>query len=713
MRGPVDRWRIIIFGVICLVFMTLLLVRLFDIQYRQGPRLRRLALQAHVKKVIIDRQRGTMTDGNGRVLAVSMKVPSCFVDPSQIKNPDEVAALLTPHIRGVSPEKLKKALNKKSLFAWIERKMETKRAAAIKALKIKGVYFQKEYKRYYPRESMAANLLGFVGMDDKGLEGIEYFYDKIMKCDSGYAMYKGDVRGYEIPESNREEKPPEGGFDLVLSIDEVIQHIVEEEVGNVYRKYKAESAMGIVMDPHTGEILAMANFPSYNLNSFANTKASTRRNRVITDMFEPGSTFKLIMASAAEEMGLVNSIDRFECDGKIRIGGFTIRCHASHGIQTFTQVIANSCNEGTVEMAKKIGKKRFYEYIRRFGFGKKTGIALPGEVPGRIMSYKRWADIDLGAIGMGQAVGITALQMVSAVSAIMNGGQLVKPRVVLAIADPETGRVVKRFPKELRQQAISPETAAKVIEIMKEVVVSGTGRRAAMKNYVLAGKTGTAQKIDRETGKYSSKKVISSFIGGGPFPDPRFTIMVVMDEPKDKRASTGVVAVEPFKRIAERCLNYLSVPPTVAEESDDVKAAGVAQAQADEDVGRQFMVLVPRFLGMGKAKVESIARQNDMNIDLGGDGPVVIYQSPKPETPILPESRIVVYLGYSYSTPVSLSNRMMPCLVGKTMMESGEELSPYPVLVRFMGSGLAYAQDPVPGTPLETGAEVKVFFAAD
>jgi len=713
---------VFVFGVICIVFMVLLVVRLLDIQYRQGPRLRRLAVQEHIKRIIIDRKRGNISDRNGRVLAVSMKVPSLFVDPSQVKDADHVILSLSQHVEGISPEGLKKAVTRNGLFSWVERKMEPERAEKIKELNLKGVYFQKEYKRYYPRGNMAANLMGFAGMDDRGLEGIEFYYDKVMRCDSGYAEYKGDIRGYEIPESERIEKSPEGGFDLVLTLDEVVQHIVEEEIGRVFEEFDPNAAMGIVMNPNTGEIIAMSTFPSYDLNKFSTVPAAIRRNKVITDMFEPGSTFKLITAAAAIEEGLVTGNDHFVCDGAAKIGPFTIRCHASHGEQTFTEIIANSCNEGIIEVAKKVGKKRFWNYIDQFGFGKRTGIDLPGEVTGRVISYKRWADLDLGAISMGQAVGVTALQMISAVSAILNGGELVEPRVVMAVADPETGRVVRRFSKNNKARVISSSTAAEIIKIMQEVVIRGTGRRAALENYILAGKTGTAQKIDRETGKYSNTKVISSFVGGGPFPDPQFVIMVIVDEPKGKGASTGMVAVEPFKRIAERALNYLALPPSIAagEESEssrwtavEAHAPDLPSASAVPDENVQYMMLVPRFLGMGKAGVESIAKRNGLNVEVGGHGSRVVYQFPDPDTPVLPDTRVIVYFGSSSTRPVPLAGKMMPCLVGKTMMESSQRLKALPVQVRFLGSGLAYAQEPVPGTPIETGAEVKVFFSSD
>lgn len=708
MKKGINSNRIIVFAVFSVILFVLILLRLYDLQFIQRAKHKEECARQHIKKFILERKRGAILDRNHNVMAISLKVSSIFIAPNQIKDPQLVARTLSEHLDGVTESEVLEKIKKYKYFAWIKRKVEPHIAEKIMELELPGVYLQPEYKRYYPRGRCAANLLGFVGLDGKGLEGVEYYYDDVLSGVSGYEEYKADIRGYEIPQSNKKVTEPSGGYDLVLTIDEVVQYILEEELRKVFDKFQARSAIGIVMNPHNGDILALSNLPDFDPSKFNQVSCQQRKNRAITDIFEPGSTLKIVTALAALEEKLVKPSDTFFCDSDIKIEKFHIRCHAAHGELTLEDVIAQSCNVGMVQIAFRLGKQKLHEYLKKFGFGAKTGIGLPGESAGRLIPYKKWADIDLGAISFGQAIGTTAIQLVSAISAVFNDGLLLQPKFVKKIISPYSAKVVREFPeKVVRRRVISADTAKTMRKIMRKVVEAGTGRRAYLEGYDIAGKTGTAQKID-ETGTYSKTKFVTSFIGAVPAENSKFVILLVIDEPRGERASGGLVAAEPFRRIAERLLVYSNIEP---------KEKVATDRSEKEETGIKYMVSVPNFTGMSRREAESLCRANNFRVKSGGKGNVVVFQYPPAQTPIFFDSPITLYFGEKNpnkskvcTADPKVSRQVMPCLVGKSMREAMGILNNLKIKSTFIGSGVSYAQYPYPGESLSEVDEIRIFF---
>ncbi|MEK6691916.1 MAG: penicillin-binding protein 2, partial [Nitrospirota bacterium] len=399
-----------------------------------------------------------------------------------------------------------------------------------------------------------------VGMDNKGLEGVELAYEGDMKGEEGWLVLGRDALGRDIFPSNNNYKSPSSGRDLYLTIDEVIQYITEKELVNGVERWRAKSAIAIVMNPRTGEILAMGVRPEFNPNIIGNYKPYDWRNRAITDLYEPGSTFKVISAAAALEEGVARVGDLFDCSrGEIEVGGKVMRDAHRHGVLSFTEVIQKSSNIGAIQIGMKLGKERFYKYIKAFGFGEKTGIDLPGESPGKVRVPKEWSGTSIGAVSIGQEIAVSPLQILAAFSAIANDGNLMKPYIVSEVRDNE-GRVIKSFTPQVVRKVISENTSKRLTEILKTVVEEGgTATKAAIQGNLVAGKTGTAQKTDPETGSYSNERYVSSFVGYLPAEDPKISIIVVVDEPKGAIYG-GSVAAPIFKEIAEQVLTYLKIP---------------------------------------------------------------------------------------------------------------------------------------------------------
>ncbi len=543
----------ITFGFIAVVF------RLVDIMLFNHEWFSAKARFQQVRKEMIPVKRGIIFDRRGRELAINLDTESIYCDPSEITSPDKVASALSERINQ-KPEIILAKLNTDRRFNWIERKVDIEYAKGIKDLKLKGIGFAPEVKRYYPKGSLASHVIGFVNVDNNGLEGVEQRYDRYLASRSEKAYVFRDAKGNVLSDGqgfslSREIK----GNNLVLTIDEGLQYILEKNLDAAYLHWKAASATAIMMDPYTGEILAMANRPTFDINDPSNAAPNQRRNRAITDCYEPGSTFKIIVGTAALEEGIVNPDTKFDCSaGYIEVGGKRIKDDHRHGVLSFKEVIQKSSNVGTIKIGLNLGRERLYEYIKRFGFGEKTGIDVAGEVSGWVYSPSKWSGTSIGAISIGQEVAVTPLQVLRAYAAIANGGFLVRPYVVSEVKSPEGNTVYKINPEAKR--ILSEKTANVFREILKTVTEEGgTALEAAVDGNQVAGKTGTAQLIDPKTKRYSREKFVSSFVGFVPADKPKIAMIIVIHEPKGQIYG-GVVAAPVFRKIASESLSYLSVP---------------------------------------------------------------------------------------------------------------------------------------------------------
>ena len=541
--------------------------RLVYLQVIQRAELKLRAERQQEQTVEIEPKRGTIYDRMGRELAVSLDVDSVYGIPAETDNPRALAERLSRILRQ-NPHALEKRLAGDKQFIWLSRKVEPGKAEQVKALGMKEVGIRLETRRFYPKKTLAGPLLGFTGIDNKGLEGVERSYDKVLRGVNGWVLVEKDALGRKVFPGGPgfQYKLPKSGKDIVLTIDEVIQHIAEKELDAALASAKAKGGVCIVMNPQTAEIIALSvrtglhTDRAFNPNEPQRSRPADWRNRAVTDVFEPGSIFKPFLASAALEERVVHPLERFDCSaGKIQVADKVISDAHKNGVLTFTDVIAESSNVGTIKVAMRLGKERFANYISAFGFGKKTGVDLPGEIPGLVKDYHLWSGVSIGAIAIGQEVGVTPLQMANAYCALANGGTLLKPYIVSEIVD-RSGTEGKKFYPQQVGRAITEETCGKVNKIMQRVIEAGTGQRAKPAGYTAAGKTGTAQKIDHRTGRYSKQDYISSFVGFVPANAPRLVILVMIDTPEGVIWG-GSVAAPVFKAVAEQSLAYLQVQP--------------------------------------------------------------------------------------------------------------------------------------------------------
>jgi len=539
--------------------LSLLLIRVLYLQLAKAYNFILLAKKQHTAIIEFQPTRGTIYDRNMRPLAVSVNLDSIFANAREIENKKAVAKKLAS-ITGQSEQFIYGRINRDKGFVWIKRKLSPAEVEKVKALKIKGIEFFRESKRVYPNNSLASQIVGYAGTDNKGLEGLELKYDSCLKGTPGYKATFRDARRREIASFEYEYYPSVDGLNLVLTIDDIIQHIAERELDWAVKQFHPIGACIIVMDPKTGDILAMSNRPTYDLNYFQRAGADSRRNRAVTDMYEPGSIFKIVTASAALEEKAVGLNDRFFCENGAwnHGGGKILHDHKPHGWLTFRQVIEKSSNIGTVKVALKLGGNDLYAYIKKFGFGDMTGIELPGEVGGFVRPVSRWSGTSMYAIPMGQEVSVSPLQMACAMSVIANGGKLMKPRVIRSIQDKH-GEMIEEFEPAVVREVISPGTSATMRDILSGVVADGTGQLAKVEGYNVAGKTGTSQKVE-PNGTYSHTKFIASFVGFAPAKDPKIVVVVMLDQPHPFYYG-GVVAAPVFSRVVKDTLRYLEIRP--------------------------------------------------------------------------------------------------------------------------------------------------------
>ena len=637
----------------------------------------------HQQRLIVDvgASRAEIFDRNLNPLAMSVPVDSAFAVPSEIADPDMVARLIGK-VLDVPREEIATRIASSHSFAWIARKLPPEKAERLAAMNLRGIYFQREGGRFYPKRELAAHVLGYVDVDEKGLAGIEYSLDDSIRSKPGKMLILADAhrRWYDST-----DKAPDSGTSVVLTLDEKIQYIAEKELAQAIHDSGAKTGTVIVENPNSGELLAVANWPTFNPNAAKDSPPDARVDRAASSLYEPGSVFKIVTLSAAIDQGLTGPDEVIDCqNGAIYIAGHRIRDHKAYGDLTVSQVLANSSDVGAIKIGLRLGAPKFYEYIRAFGFGESTGVDLPGESRGMLRRIENWTPVSVGSISMGQEVGVTPLQMITAVSAMANGGLIVRPHVVREL---RRGNQVME-PQELQQvpsRVIKATTAASMRRMLEGVVLNGTGKLARLDGYTSAGKTGTAQKYDPDTGRYSTHDLIASFVGFAPINTPAVTIYVQLDSPAGAQHEGGQVAAPVFQRIAQQVLTYLDVPRDVPAASETLRGSGAHAAQVKDDTLADGSDFVPMQTPVAAAAEEP--------------APAIPHSAPAAPT-------FTVELAEDGGIPT-------PNFLGKTVRDVTEEclrLGLTPVLV---GTGIATVQSPETGAAIRRGSRITVQFARD
>ena len=563
-REAADPRRRAMFVALGLVaWMAIIGLRLAQLQITRHNELSTRAKNQQLGTVETSPTRGLLLDRQGRELARSVNTESFFAEPDDVKNVAETARLIasvTDQKKDELIAKISAAQNSKKKFVWLVRHLDLEKAAKIEAMNLEGVYSRKELKRYYPNSQLASHVLGFVGMDEVGLGGVEQYYNEKIRGESGKLYLERDgSRERRVFDSY--EVQPQPGQTVVLTIDQTLQYRTEQALFGAVERSRAKAGTAIVMDPHTGEILALATAPAFDPNEPAKNGGEARSNWALQNIYEPGSTFKIVPYAASLEKGLVTPADKINCQmGQITVAGRLIHDHKPFGVLTVAEALAQSSNVGAIKLALLAGNDSMYDFMKRLGFGSRTGIDLPGESAGLLRPLARWQPSSIGSLAMGQEIGVTPLQMAVAYSVLANGGNWVRPRVVREMRSPD-GSVLFRAQPELRP-ALKAETVQKLRGMMEGVTLRGTAKKAQVEGYSAAGKTGTAQKIDPKTRAYSSTKFVGSFVGFAPVSNPAVVIIVVIDEPQGAYHG-GDVAAPVFREIAEQILPELTVMPDV------------------------------------------------------------------------------------------------------------------------------------------------------
>ncbi|MFH1675284.1 MAG: penicillin-binding protein 2 [Pseudomonadota bacterium] len=553
------RFRILAVGACFCLMLIVLVGRSVQLQVFDGVRLAQKASDQYKKSNTQTPKRGTIYDRNYKELAVSIDVDSICAYPARINSKNNTARTLAKILK-TSQKRLLKKIDSSKSFVWIRRHVGPTEVSQIKALKLEGIEFIKESRRFYPNKSLAAQVIGFTGTDGGGLEGLEYACESVLKGEITTQTVLKDALGHSFGASKGNDIDRDG-YNVVLTIDKNIQYIAENALSEGVKTANAKSGIAVVVEPKSGEILAVANVPTYNPNIFRESEPHTWRNRAFSDSFEPGSTFKAFTAAAAIEARSCTPNTIFYCEnGAYRIGRNTINDVHQFGWLSLQQIVKVSSNIGAAKVGEKIGAEDLYKSVKDFGFGEKTGINAPGEAEGSLLSYRKWSDIDAAAISFGQGVSVSALQLAMALSAIANDGILMKPLLALKITDV-SGKVIERFKPTCVRQVVSEDTADTVTRILETVITEGgTGVKASLPEYSVAGKTGTAQKANPKARGYLKGKYISSFVGFAPAEDPAIVVVVIIDEP-EKESYGGIVAAPVFQKITRETLQYMKVLP--------------------------------------------------------------------------------------------------------------------------------------------------------
>lgn len=616
------------------MMFILVIIKVFYIQVISYGKLNNLASSLWNRNLPIESNRGKIYDTNGIVLADNKTTVSLVLVPNQIKNKEVVAKELST-ILNVSYKEMYEHVNKRTSIERVHpegRRLSFDIADKINNLKLDGVYLVKESQRYYPYDKLMSHTLGFVGIDNQGLSGLELTYDKYLTGEYGSIKYTSDAKGNKLELEESYEKPQDG-MNMTLTINYELQESLERELNNAVLKYNPDQALGIAMNPKTGEILAISSRPNFSPSNYKNyTTEEINRNLPVWMTYEPGSTFKIIsLASALEENLIDLENDHFHDSGSITVENARIKCwkHGGHGSQTYLQVVENSCNPGFVTIGQKLGKEKLFDYINKFGFGKKTGVDLNGESTGILFSLDRVGPVELATTAFGQGVSVTPIQQITAVSAAINGGILYKPYIVKSINEPETNAVILENKPKIVRKVISENTSSKVRYALESVVTNGTGRPSFIDGYRVGGKTGTAQKV--KDGRYMVGNYIVSFIGFLPANDPEVVVYIAIDNAKGATQYGGTIAAPIAKTILNDAIRILDIEkPEGASEKrynfNDKKYATIPNVE-------------------GKTLEEAIKELKSFKVEYTGSGEKVVYQSPSSGSRIYEGETVKLMLG--------------------------------------------------------------------
>ncbi len=633
------RVRIIFFLFTLLPCITIF--RAYKLQFVERSKLTKLAERQHLTKITITSRRGVIYDREMNELAISVNVDSIYAQPLKINNPEFIAKKISS-VTGMGLKEIIEKLKSRKKFVWIKRRIPLSEEAKAELLKYEGIGIINESKRYYPNKELAGQVIGFEGTDSQGLAGVEYYYDQFISEKPITLLVERDATGVPIFTQGIGDKVHSEGFSVVLTISRAMQHIVERELRNAVEMTGAKSGMAIVMKPKTGEIIAIANYPFFDPNVSERYSPEQWKNRVVSDSFEPGSTFKVFLIAAALNEGVVKLTERIYCEnGSFRVANAIIRDVHPYGWLTVEEVIKYSSNIGAAKIGERLGGNRFYSYIRRFGFGEKTGIDLPGEASGIVPDPQDFRKVTLSTVSFGQGISVTAIQLINALSTIANGGKLMKPFIVKKIMDRD-GKVIKEFQPQVIREVISEEVSKKIKNILSSAVEEGgTGEKAALIGYKVAGKTGTAQKVEFRKKGYSPDKRISSFMGFVPVDNPELAIIVIIDEPRGIKYG-GIVAAPVFKSIAYQCLSTMNLPPkesTVRFQKLD--RMDQREREHDFKITNGDQTLMPDFTGLSIMEVLEMATEMGIDVKIIGSG-VAVRQYPLPGAPLSKERRCVI-----------------------------------------------------------------------
>ncbi len=658
MAADARKWlkvRIVSMMVIFMVLFVALISRAFQLQILSSQSLKTMAQRQHTASLPMQPDRGIIYDRNGEKLAITVPADSVCADPSRITNAAAVSAKVA-QILNLDRKSVHQKISAPRNFSWLVRRISPEQADQIRQADIEGIFLIKEPKRFYPNGPLGAHLLGFVGADNSGLEGLEYKYEDVLKENAQNLVWVRDAKGKKLfLRAEQTETENKESLNLVLTIDNRIQYLVETHLKEAVEARGAKGGIAIVMNPQTGEILALANEKAFNPNDISGLSPNSWRNRAVTDAFDPGSTFKPFLVAAALEEKVVRESDRIFCeDGYLTVADRTIReaNHKRHGYLSVKDILKYSSNIGSVKIAQKLGKEKYYRYIENFGFGTRTGIELPGEAAGILRPAQNWTSVDTAAIAFGQGISVTAIQLIVAMSAIANNGVLMKPYIVRGLTDKENNPVKMNEPEVVRQ-VISPETARRMTKMLTQVVAAddGTGKNAYIANVAVAGKTGTAQKFDFARNVYSSERVRTSFIGFFPADNPQVSILVILDEPQTDKWG-GVAAAPVFKNIGEQILNCFETninraQIVKADVSDKVNLISAQNDHTPRNVSATDDSEVPDFTGLTIRQALRKAKANSIDLKVSGSG-WAVRQYPQPGAPLAGQRVCKVFFEAGY-----------------------------------------------------------------
>jgi len=708
-------------GMLCFWLLAICL-RLVYLQIFCYGDFQRRAQHQQQRSFDLSPKRGVIYDRAGRELAMSIQVDSAFVVPSETPDLANTINLIT-RITKDDPRVVLADCHAHKTFCWVARKADAEVVERIRALNLQGIHFQKEAKRFYPKRELAAQVLGYVGTDDEGLSGLERQFNQELRGKPGKLMISVDARKRWFASV---EKEPEAGNSVVLTIDQNIQYIAERELERGMEETHAIAGTVIVENPHTGEILALTNRPTFNPNIRKEIRNETLKDHAVSDIYEPGSTFKMVTISAGLEEKITRPDEMFDCQmGSIVINGMRIRDSRPHGMLSVADIIAESSDVGAIKVALRLGEDRLYKYIRAYGFGQQTGIELPGETRGMTKPVERWSKVSIGAISMGQEIGISALQLSGLISTIANDGVRVAPRIVAGTIAPQNTPQTIAFQPVAGTRVISSLTAAQMRQMLQGVVLHGTGRRALLEGYSSAGKTGTAQKVDPATGAYSKTKYVASFAGFSPINDPQIAVVVILDSAVGLHQG-GQVSAPVFQRIVQQTLEYLHVPHDVQLPASrqvllarrDVPNASLEESSPDRLGANLEIGEVNGTPGAPAVKPSPIGAQIVAAAQKVADQPslpartVEVAGSPGAQTAAGSENSSAQKLpaGGTVVLDVEEGGIEVPSFLGKNLRAAMEAAQDAGLDLDAMGSGVAREQSPLPGARVSAGSRITVRF---